>query len=381
MSVLIEEQRLDDSAGLEAGDPAAMLLAVASSAAQVREAATVAAEAGLNRLAEEGRPRAVVIVGMGGSAIAGDVLAAVAGGTCPVPIVTHRGYGLPGWVGAADLVAAVSCSGGTEETLSATDEALRRGCRLLAVGAADSPLAEWAARGRAPIVPVRQGRQPRASIWALATPLVLAGHTLGLVAAPPDVVEATAVRLEQVAAACRPSSESFVNPGKALALELAGALPLVWGSSPLAGVAAHRFACQLAENAKYPAVSGVLPEANHNQVMILDGAYAGTGRRGEDLFRDRVEDPVPEELRVRLVLLRDAEEHPQIARRVAASRDVAQARGVAVSELRAEPGAPLERLATLIGIADYASVYLALGLGLDPTPVAAIEDLKDRIRG
>lgn len=381
MSVLIEERRLDDSAGLEAGDPAAMLPAVASSAAQVREAATVAAEAGLDRLAEEGRPRAVVIVGMGGSAIAGDVLAAVAGGTCPVPIVTHRGYGLPGWVGAADLVAAVSCSGGTEETLSATDEALRRGCRLLAVGAADSPLAERAARGRAPIVPVRQGRQPRASIWALATPLVLAGHTLGLVAAPPDVVEATAVRLEQVAAACRPSSESLVNPGKALALELAGALPLVWGSSPLAGVAAHRFACQLAENAKYPAVSGVLPEANHNQVMILDGAYAGTGRRGEDLFRDRVEDPVPEELRVRLVLLRDAEEHPQIARRVAASRDVAQARGVAVSELRAEPGAPLERLATLIGIADYASVYLALGLGLDPTPVAAIEDLKDRIRG
>ena len=125
------EDLLDSPAELEAGDRSGMLRAVASSAAQVREAAALCTEAGLARLREEDRPRAVVVLGMGGSGIAGDVLVAVAGSTCPVPIVSHRGHGLPLWVGAADLVIAVSCSGRTEETLSALEEAVRRGCRLL----------------------------------------------------------------------------------------------------------------------------------------------------------------------------------------------------------------------------------------------------------
>src|SRR5438067_11639869 len=124
-----------------------MLPAVASSAAQLREGALAAADADFARIAEEPRPRALVITGMGGSGIAGDVVAAVAGPGCPIPIVTHRGHGLPGWVGPADLVAAVSCSGRTEETLSAVEEARRRGCRLLGVGAADSPLADLTVSG------------------------------------------------------------------------------------------------------------------------------------------------------------------------------------------------------------------------------------------
>ncbi|MGE5763285.1 MAG: SIS domain-containing protein, partial [Mycobacterium leprae] len=245
MTVEVDEARLDDPAALRAADPGGMLRAVASSGAQVREAVTLAAEAGLERLAAEGRPRAFVVAGMGGSAIAGDVLAAVAGTGCPVPVLVHRGYGLPGWVGPADLVAGVSCSGGTEETLSALDEAQRRGCRLLAVGAAGSPLEQRAERARAPFVPAPLGRQPRASVWALSTPLVLAGSALGLLHAPPAALEATATRLDEISAICRPDSDAFVNPAKALALELRETLPLVWGGSPLAGVAAYRFSCQL----------------------------------------------------------------------------------------------------------------------------------------
>ncbi|MDT7550218.1 MAG: glucose/mannose-6-phosphate isomerase, partial [Actinomycetota bacterium] len=142
------DELLDDAGQLDALDPAQMLPAIASGAAQVREAALFAREAGIAALAEDGRPRAVVVCGMGGSGIAGDVLAAVAGPGCPVPVLTHRGYGLPAWVGAADLVVAVSCSGSTEETLSATEEAVRRGCRLLVVAAVDSPLEALGARGR-----------------------------------------------------------------------------------------------------------------------------------------------------------------------------------------------------------------------------------------
>jgi len=368
---------LDDARQLEAGDPSSMLPAIASGAAQVREAALYAREAGLAALADEGRPRSVVVCGMGGSGIAGDVLAAVAGPSCPVPVLTHRGYGLPAWVGAADLVIAVSCSGSTEETLSALEEAVRRGCRLLVVGAAGSPLEALGARGRGLFVPVSQGRQPRATVWALSTPLVVAADALGLLTAGEDVVEATAAMLEDVALRCRPDADHFANPAKLLALELSGALPVVWGTSPLAGAAAYRLACQLNENGKVPATWGVLPEAHHNQVVAFDGPFAGGSV--DDLFRDPVEDGT-EPTRLRLVLLRDSEEHPQVARRAAVTRELAEERGVGISELRAEGASAFERLAFLVGLGDWASAYLALLEGRDPTPVDAITTLKARIR-
>ncbi len=375
------EDLLDDPARLEAGDPGGMLPAVASAAAQVREAAVLAAEAGLEALQEDGRPRAVVVCGMGGSGIAGDVLAAVAGPACPVPVVTHRGYGLPAWVGPVDLVVVVSCSGSTEETLSALEEAVRRGCRLLVVGAAGSPVDDLGQRGRAVFVPVTQGRQPRASMWALSTPLVVAGHALGLLQASPEVVEQTARTLEEVADRCRPDAASLVNPAKRLALDLQDRLPVVWGTSPLTGTVAYRFACQLNENAQLPAVWGVLPEANHNQVVAFDGSFAsGSGPVDDaDFFRDRGDDD-EQESRLALVLLRDVDEHPQVARRADVSAELARERDVPVLQLQAEGSSAMERLASLVGLTDYASTYLALALGVDPTPVDAITALKQRIR-
>ena len=372
---------LDDVVALEAGDPAGMLPAVASSAAQVREAAVLAAEAGVSRLRDDGRPRAVVVIGMGGSGIAGDVLAAVAGPSCPVPVVTHRGYGLPGWVGPVDLVVAVSCSGSTEETLSGLEEAVRRGCRLMVVGRSGSPLDDLGQRGRAVFVPAAQGRQPRASLWSLSTPLLVAAHELGLLQAGPELVEEAAAALEQVAASCRVDAPTLLNPAKRLAGELHGRLPVLWGTSALAGTAAYRFACQLNENAKTPATWGALPEANHNQVVAFDGPFGGTSRAADpdDFFRDR-EDDEDTESRLALVLLRDADEHPQVARRADTSAELARERGVPVSTVQADGSSTFARLASLVGLTDWASTYLALGLGIDPTPVDAITALKARIR-
>ncbi|GGV26923.1 bifunctional glucose-6-phosphate/mannose-6-phosphate isomerase [Actinomadura cremea] len=378
MSVGLDPARLDDAAAIEAADPGGMLRQVASSAAQIREAQRAVAEAGVAPLAEDGRPRAIVVTGMGGSGISGDVLAAICGTGCPVPVTTVRGYRLPGWVGAADLVIAVSCSGGTEETLAVAADAARRGSRLLFVGGAGSPLADLADRSRAPFVPVRSVGQPRSTLWGLTIPLVLAARTLGLADAPDAVLESTAARLEDVAHRCRPSSEPFINPAKRVALELAGDVPLVWGTSALAGTAAYRLCCQLNENAKYPAVPGELPEANHNQVMAFDGFFArgGASDDPDDFFRDRSGDA---EHGLHLVVLRDTEEHPQARKRADASIDMARGRGVAVTELRAEGEHPLERIATLIALADYVTVYLAVALGVDPTPVPAIQELKARI--
>ncbi|TDB87665.1 mannose-6-phosphate isomerase [Actinomadura sp. KC216] len=393
MSTGLDPARLDDAAAAEAADPGGMLRQVASSAAQVREAQRASAEAGIERLAEDGRPRAIVVAGMGGSGISGDVLAAVCGVGCAVPVTTVRGYRLPGWVGAADLVIAVSCSGTTEETLEVAVEAARRGSRLLFVGGEDSPLAELSERSRGLFVPVRSVGQPRSTLWGLTIPLVLAARTLGLADVPEMVFESTAALLEDVAHRCRPSSEPFVNPAKRMALDIAGDVPLVWGSSALAATAAYRLCCQLNENAKYPGVFGEVPEAGHNQVMAFDGHFGRGGRAPassgpsdpsdpsgpsdlDDFFRDRVDEP---EHGLHLVLMRDVEEHPQVRKRCDASVRIARDRGVAVTEIGAEGEHPLERIATLIALADYVTVYLAIALGVDPTPVPAIQELKARI--
>jgi glucose/mannose-6-phosphate isomerase len=380
----MEAALLDDPARVEAADPGGMLRQVASAAAQVRSSLAATQETDLGGVLAAGRPRAIVVAGMGGSGVAGDVLAAVCGPGCPVQILPVHGHRLPGWVSAADLVIAVSCSGTTEETLSAAQDAVRRGCRLIGVGGAGSPLAGLAEQARAPFVPVRSAGLPRSTLWGLSVPLIATAARFGLCDAGPAAHEAAAAVLEDVSQRCRPDLESFVNPGKGLALDLAGALPVIWGTSPLAAVAAHRFACQLNENAKYPAIDGVLPEAGHNQVVAFDGPFApgpaapwapGAG----DLFADPGPGSEGPATPLRLVMLADSGEEPRTAKRREACVRLAADRGVEVTELATEGDHPLPRLASLVQLIDYATVYLGIALGFDPSPIAAIAELKARI--
>ncbi len=373
---LAAQERLDEPALVEAADPGGVLRQAASAAAQVRTSARVTAETDLGVLTSAGRPRSIVVTGMGGSGVAGEVLAAVCGPGSASPVIAQHDYRLPGWVGAADLVIAVSCSGTTEETLSAAEEAVRRGCPLLGVGGAGSPLARIAEQARAPFVPVQPAGMPRFTLWGLAVPLMVVADRLGIADIPGDTLETAAADLERVSHLCRPDSESFLNPAKTLALELDGTLPMIWGSSPLTGVAATRFACQLNENAKYPAIPGVLPEANHNQVVVFDGPFAPWAGTGPQVLGD--EDPRPA-VPLRLVLLRDSQEHPQVTRRREVSAALAEQHGIGVSELAADGETALQRLAGLLQLIDYASVYLGIAIGVDPGPVGVISDLKERI--
>ncbi len=370
------EQRLDEPAALEEGDPSGMLRQVAAAAADVRTALRATQETDLSAVISAGRPRAVVACGMGGSGMAGEVLAAVCGTRCATQVIAQHDYQLPGWVGAADLVLAVSSSGAAEETLAVAAEAVRRGCPLAAAGDPGSPLAVLAERARAPFIPIQRAGRLRASLWGLSVPLLVIAERLGLVTVTAEGYEAVATTLERVSHLCRPDSESFVNPAKSLALDLAGVLPMIWGSSPLAGVAASRFAGQLNEDAKYPAVHGMLPEVNHNQVVTFDGPFAPWPASGPVNYAE--EQPRPA-VPLRLVILADSQEHPQVARRRAASAELAVQRGIEVTELTAEGERPLERLASLVQLTDYAAVYLGIACGLDPGPVAVIGDLKERI--
>ena len=210
----VDESLLDNAKALEQLDPGQMLRHTAAAGAQMRECAALAAEANLIDLADEGRPRAVVVAGQGTAARTGDVLATVAGPHCPVPVIAHRSVGVPGWVGAADVVIAVSASGRSPEALGAAEAAARRGARLVAVGAPDSQLQAVAESARAPFIAVPRRAPARASLWGLTIPVLLAARALGLVNVTEADIAETASRLDADAERCRPTAESFVNPAK-----------------------------------------------------------------------------------------------------------------------------------------------------------------------
>jgi glucose/mannose-6-phosphate isomerase len=392
---VLAADRLDTPDVIEAADPGDMLRQVASAAAQVRTALRSCAETDLSAFAADGRPRAIVVAGMGGSGLAGEMLNAMAGLSSPVQVVVSQAERLPGWVGAADAVVAVSCSGGTPETLAIATEAARRGCRLAAVGAEGSPLHRIAEQASAPFIPVVPLGLARSMLWAVAVPLLVIAERIGVARIGTDVYELAASRLEEISHQCRPASDSFVNPGKSLALDLVGELPMVWGTSALSGVAARRFASQLQENAKYPAIYGMLPEAAHSQVAAFDGPFAPRSSRlsgqepgagpddmselpGWDL--DYEEDEAASGFTaLRLILIADPDEDPRVASQRAAVTELAGQRGVGISELAMDGEHPLVRLAGVIQLADYASVYLAIASGIDPGQTVAIRDLRTRI--
>lgn len=340
---------LDDAAALAALDPGGMLGQVASAAEQARAALAAAQEAPL--AGEE--PGSVVVAGMGGSGIAGDVLSALAFFSSPVPVSSVKGDRLPGFVGPSTLLLAVSYSGTTDETLAAVEEGLSAGARLVAV-CSGGRLEELARQHGAPVVTVAPGRMPRAALWSLAVPVCMAASATGVLEPIAEQVRAAADALDDEAGLLAPSVPRESNPAKQAALRLLGKLPVIWGTGQLGAVAATRLRTQCNENAKITATSAPVPESNHNDIMGLEGGL-GPGRE--------------------LVLLRDRPgEHERDARRVIAA---CEALGVDNPVLRnAGSGPPMVRLARLMAFVDHLSVYLGLARGVDPTPIDTIFRLK-----
>ncbi len=339
---------LDDPAALAGADPAGMLAAVASAGAQARAAFALAQQAAV----VGSIPDTVVVAGMGGSGVAGDVLAALAFAESTAPVVAVKGDRLPAFVGPGTLLVAVSYSGNTDETLSAVEQGLKAGARLIAV-ASGGRLAELAQDRNAALVLVEGGRQPRAAFWSLVVPVLLAAEACGVLRPLGSQVTAAADALDAGAAELGPAVPTAANPAKQAALRLAGKLPVVWGTGQLGAVAATRFRTQCNENAKVSVVSAAVPEADHNDVMGLEG---GLGPDRE------------------LVLLRDlAGEHQRDGLRVAV---VCEALGADPVVRRSGDAAPLARLAGLVAFADFTSTYLGITRGVDPSPIATLDRVK-----
>ncbi|GGL28794.1 phosphosugar isomerase [Phycicoccus endophyticus] len=378
----LDEQRLEDPQSLAALDSRATLRSLASAGAQVRRGVVAADESGVERVAGGERPRAVLVAALGGSAVVGDVLDLLAEPGSPVPVLVRGAGPLPGWVGPLDLVVAVSQSGSAPGPLGLAAEAARRGASLLTVGAAGSPLAEVAARARGVHVETAlPAPTSRTALWGLLTPVLVAADRLGLLDCPGPVLERVADVLDEVAEECRPGSEAFVNPAKVLAVGLDSTVPVVLGDGALAGVAACRAAQMLARTARVPATHGALPDAAASVVATFDGPFgSGLGLGdggGHDIFADPYLDG-PALPRLGLLALRDPASDD--AARALADAVVASARdaGAVVLEPEGRPGHPVERLAALVGVTDFAATYLALGLGLDPALSEHVSDLRER---
>ncbi|KMS67786.1 mannose-6-phosphate isomerase [Streptomyces viridochromogenes] len=374
---MLDESLLDTPEALAEADRRALLRGAAEAGARVRTAARHAAEAGVHDLKPDGRPRAIILAGPGTAAIGvADLLGTLAGVTCPVTRLAPAGvapaagalrWELPGWAGSVDLLL-ITTPDGTEPGLSLlAEQAYRRGCTVVAVAPAGSPLTEAVHNNHGLFVPMatapyEQDEALAASapgvLWALLTPLLALLDRTGMITAPPEALQKVADRLDHIAERCGPAIATYSNPAKTLAAELADALPLIWTEGVSAGPAGRRFAAALAELSGHPAVVAELPEALASHNALLAGKLAASADP-DDFFRDRVEEPPA--LHARVVLLRDRPLGGLTA--APAARDLALSHDTPISELEPEPGGELETLAELIAITDFAAVYLALASG------------------
>lgn len=299
----------------------------------------------------------VVVLGMGGSGISGDVLAAVGRGALPVPVVGVKDTNLPAFVGERSLVFAQSYSGSTEETVATGTEAVARGAAVVAVtsGGALAELAEahGLVRFDCPV-----GLQPRAALGALVVPLLVTCFRMGLLPDAHRWLERATEQLRARRDACRVEVEGDANPARRLARRIGRTIPLVYGGDALGAVAAMRWKCDVNENAKAPAFWNTHPELDHNEIC-------GWGQHG-DVTRQVLT----------LVELRHDFEGPGTDARFAASRELIREAITTTLEVRAEGEGPLAQLLDLMYVGDWTSVYLAFGAEVDPGPIDAIAQLK-----
>jgi glucose/mannose-6-phosphate isomerase len=303
--------------------------------------------------------RAIVVTGLGGSSISGDLLRSYVHAECHVPLMVNRHYSLPAFVGPETLVCAVSFSGNTEETLSAFGEARARGAWLLAV-TSGGQLAEMADEWRIPCVRVPEGLPPRTTLGYLFTPMLVTLARLGLIADQSAPLAEAIEVLRELGAQYRPGIETFRNLPKALAKDLDGKFPVIYGVQDLSDVIAYRWRTQFNENSKMLASHQAFPELNHNEVVGWQGPLAGA-------------------LEPWVVLLRDSQELGRVALQIDITKAFLQERAAGLTEVWSQGHSRLARLFSLLYTGDFTSYYLALIRGVDPKPVEAIDRLKDRL--
>jgi glucose/mannose-6-phosphate isomerase len=303
-------------------------------------------------------PGGLIVAGMGGSAIGGTLARAVLGDRASRPIVVMRDYGVPSWTTPDATVLCASYSGNTEETLAAFEAAGALGARRV-VATTGGKLAEAARAEGVPVIPLPGAFQPRAAVGYMLVIALEVAAACGAAESLHSEIDVAAAHTEELVAEWGPEGAED-SLAKQLARGLDGTVPQIAGAGLTAPIA-YRWKTQMNENAKVPAFASALPELNHNELVGWSGA-AELGRFSA-------------------VFLDDSDLHPRVRQRIELTRGLIGAAAAATFRVESRGETRTERLVSLVLLGDLVSLYVAVLRGIDPTPVAAIEQLKGALVG
>ena len=302
----------------------------------------------------------IVILGMGGSAIGGDVLKTLFINECPIPIIVNRNYDLPQFVNEKSLVFAVSYSGNTEETLTAFKEVLKRKSKVVVI-TSGGRLAFLANRQKVPLVKIPSGIPPRAAMGYLFFPMIvflqkwniIENQTLNII----DTINA----IQKLEEKYNSQKSTPGNRAKELAAKLHKKIPLIIGIENSTDVVALRWKCQLNENSKNLAFAQFYPELGHNEIE----GWKGIGKFSKNFVG---------------LFLRKSDESEDSIHRIDVIKTFLKNHVSEIIDVKEQGSSRLTQIFSLCHLGDYVSFYLSVLNKVDPTPVSNVDALKDKLR-
>ncbi len=301
----------------------------------------------------------IVVLGMGGSAIGGDLLSDYLADELSMPIVVIRGYDIPKFVDENSLIFAVSYSGNTEETLSALKRCLEAKARVIAL-TSGGKFAALAQENNFPVIKVPAGIQPRAAISYLFFPILKVLERMGIAKERHEETEETLNILQELSKEYGTKSPLKNNFAKKVALSMYQHLPLIYGSEGLLKAVAMRWKTQINENSKWPCFWNVFPELDHNEIVGYE-----------------IENNINRQ--VKIIYLQDKEGLLRVEQRRKITRKIIEDKLAEFIVCPTKGKGKMTRMFSLIFLGDLVSYYLAILNQVDPSPVACIEDLKKEL--
>ncbi len=292
----------------------------------------------------------LVVCGMGGSAIGGDLARAALGSRTTLPFTTVRDYGLEPWTSPERTVLCASYSGNTEETLAAFEAAAAVGARRV-VATTGGALGDAAREADVPVIPFPAALQPRAAVGYM---FVAAAEVAALAGAAPVI----RTEIDGAVDHLRSSREALVERASVIADVIGDSFPVIYGADLTAPVA-YRWKTQINENAKIPAFSHALPEMDHNEIVGWD--EGGGGEQFSAIFLD------------------DPDQHPRARQRFELTANLIEPSAAGLVNIVAEGDTRTARMLWCVLLGDLVSLILAAKRGIDPSPVPVIERLKEEL--
>ncbi len=301
----------------------------------------------------------IIVAGMGGSAIGGDLVRSYLAAVLKIPIFICRHYRLPHFVSVGSLVIVSSYSGNTEETLAAMNDAIGRKSKIICI-TSNGKAAEIAKKKKYPLITLPKGYPPRAALGFSFVPLLMILGKLGFIRDPEKDIKELILGLKAYRDRYAVETGVDKNPAKALALRLYQKIPIIYSGPELTDAVATRWKGQICENAKSLAFNNQFAEFNHNELV---------GWNQIEPYRDKLV----------VIYLRDSDDHERIKMRMEIVRKIIEKQNVPIIDVFSNGNFTLGRIFSLIQLGDFTSYYLAILNDVDPTPVAVIDFLKSEL--